>query len=40
MVGPGGGGIAAHLQYIQEHAVDSGGRVTPDVVKKAECTLV
>ena len=40
MVGSGGGGIAAHLQYIQEDAVDSGGQVTPDVVKKTKCTHV
>ena len=36
MVGPGGGGAATHLQYVQEHGVDSAGRVTPDIVEEVE----
>ena len=40
MVGPGGGGAAAHLQYVQEHGVDSAGRVTPDIVEEFKCADV
>ena len=37
MVGPCGGVITGHLEDIHDHAVDSGGGVTPDVVEKAKC---
>ena len=40
MVGPGGGGAATHLQYVQEHGVDSAGRVAPDIVEEVECANV
>ena len=40
MIGPGGGAVAAHLQYVEEHGVDSAGWITPDVMEDTKCTDV
>ena len=38
MVGPGcGGGQVAHLEDVLDHAVDSRGRVGPQVVEEIQC---
>ena len=37
MVGPGDGALAAHLEDVEDHGVDGGVGVAPNIMENAKC---